>query len=92
MDASRHYEVRVRIEELSLPKGFNGVLPWVMIDSRPFLDMRQGIRPVPLAAGTIRRERDRVRPHVVHESNRQSRRSLPHRDDVRNRRAWRPEG
>ena len=35
--AIRHYEVGVRIGELSLGVGFNGVLPWGHIDNRPFL-------------------------------------------------------
>ena len=35
--AIRHYEVGVRIGELSLSKGFNGVLPWGHINNRPFL-------------------------------------------------------
>jgi hypothetical protein len=36
-DAIRHYEAGFRIGELSLGKGFDGVLPWVMINNRPFL-------------------------------------------------------
>jgi len=35
--AIRHYEVGVRIGELSLGVGFNGVLHWGHIDNRPFL-------------------------------------------------------
>jgi hypothetical protein len=35
--AIRHYEVGVRIGELSLGEGFNGVLHWGHIDNRPFL-------------------------------------------------------
>ena len=35
--AIRHYEVGVRIGELSLGVGFDGVLHWGHIDSRPFL-------------------------------------------------------
>jgi hypothetical protein len=35
--AIRHYEVGVRIGELSLAEGFNGVLHWGHIDNRPFL-------------------------------------------------------
>jgi len=41
-DAIRHYEVGVRIGELSFPAGFNGVLPWGLIDNRPFLRCLQG--------------------------------------------------
>jgi hypothetical protein len=36
-DAIRHYEVGLRIGELSLPQGFEGLLPWACIDNRPFL-------------------------------------------------------
>lgn len=35
--AVQHYEVGVRIGELSLGEGFDGVLPWGWIDNRPFL-------------------------------------------------------
>jgi len=35
--AIRHYEVGVRIGELSLGDGFDGVLSWGLIDNRPFL-------------------------------------------------------
>lgn len=36
-DAVRHYEVGVRIGELSLAPDFDGVLPWGHVDNRPFL-------------------------------------------------------
>ena len=35
--AMKHYEVGVRIGELSLGEGFDGVLPWGLIDNRPFM-------------------------------------------------------
>jgi tetratricopeptide (TPR) repeat protein len=35
--AMRHYEVGMRIGELSLGDGFDGVLSWGLIDNRPFL-------------------------------------------------------
>jgi hypothetical protein len=35
--AIRHYDVGVRIGELSLGDHFDGVLPWALIDNRPFL-------------------------------------------------------
>ncbi|MBU4318046.1 MAG: hypothetical protein KKF30_12345 [Proteobacteria bacterium] len=41
-DAIRHYEVGLRIGELSLGNGFTGVLPWGFIDNRPFLRCMQG--------------------------------------------------
>jgi hypothetical protein len=41
-DAIRHFEVGVRIGELSLPSGFDGLLPWGHIDNRPFLRCLHG--------------------------------------------------
>ena len=40
--AVRHYEVGVRIGELSLGDGFDGLLPWGSIDNRPFLRCLSG--------------------------------------------------
>lgn len=41
-DAVRHYEVGLRIGELSLGDDFTGVLPWDLIDNRPFLRCMHG--------------------------------------------------
>lgn len=41
-DAIRHYEVGLRIGELSLKRGFDGLLPWGRIDNRPFLRCMHG--------------------------------------------------
>jgi hypothetical protein len=41
-DAIRHYEVGVRIGELSLGEGFEAVLPWGLVDNRPFLRCLHG--------------------------------------------------
>lgn len=41
-DAIRHYEVGVRIGELSLPQDFDGLLPWGHIDNRPFMRCLHG--------------------------------------------------
>ena len=41
-EAVRHYAVGNRIGELSLGDGFDGVLPWGLIDNRPFLRCMQG--------------------------------------------------
>jgi tetratricopeptide (TPR) repeat protein len=41
-DALHHYEVGLRIGELSLPEGFEGLLPWGWIDNRPFLRCMSG--------------------------------------------------
>jgi len=40
--AVKHYEVGVRIGELSLEEGFDGVLPWGLIDNRPFMRCLHG--------------------------------------------------
>lgn len=40
--ALRHYEVGLRIGELSLAEGFDDVLPWGFIDNRPFLRCLHG--------------------------------------------------
>lgn len=40
--AMRHYEVGLRIGELSLPANFDGVLPWGLIDNRPFFRCLHG--------------------------------------------------
>lgn len=40
--AIRHYEVGVRIGDLSLREGFNGVLHWGHINNRPFLRCMHG--------------------------------------------------
>jgi len=41
-DAIRHFEVGVRIGELSLPPNFDGLLPWGLIDNRPFMRCLHG--------------------------------------------------
>ncbi len=41
-DAIRHYEVGLRIGELSLGPDFDGLLPWGHIDNRPFLRCMHG--------------------------------------------------
>ncbi|HUI79838.1 MAG TPA: hypothetical protein VLY24_18055 [Bryobacteraceae bacterium] len=41
-DAMRHYEVGFQIGELSLGKRSDGLLPWGMVDNRPFLRCMHG--------------------------------------------------
>ena len=41
-EAIRHYEVGVRIGELTLGLDFDGLLPWGLIDNRPFLRCMHG--------------------------------------------------
>ena len=40
--AVRHYDIGVKIGEISLGKDFNGLLPWGYIDNRPFLRCLHG--------------------------------------------------
>ncbi len=40
--AIRHYEAGLRIAELGLGAGFEGVLPWGLVDNRPFLRCLHG--------------------------------------------------
>lgn len=41
-EAIRHYAAGYRIGELSLPAGFDGLLPWGWVDNRPFLRCMHG--------------------------------------------------
>jgi hypothetical protein len=47
--ALRHYEVGLGIGALSLGTDFEGVLPWGLIDNRPFLPLPARRRPVVVA-------------------------------------------
>jgi hypothetical protein len=42
-DAMLHYEVGVKIGELSLTPDFDGLLPWGLMDNRPFLRCLNGL-------------------------------------------------
>ena len=76
-DAIRHYEVGVRIGELSLGADFDGLLPWGHIDNRPFLRCMHGYRSVPVATRPVRRGRARLRPDALAQPVRQPGRALP---------------
>jgi tetratricopeptide (TPR) repeat protein len=41
-DAMRYYEAGLRIGEMALGEGFDGLLPWGLIDNRPFLRCMHG--------------------------------------------------
>jgi tetratricopeptide (TPR) repeat protein len=41
-EAIQHYEASLRIGELSLGREFDGVLPWGLVDNRPFLRCMKG--------------------------------------------------
>jgi hypothetical protein len=43
-EAIRHYEVGLRVSELSLGGSFDGLLPWGLIENRPFLRCMHGYR------------------------------------------------
>jgi hypothetical protein len=85
--AIRHYEVGVRIGELSLGPDFEGLLPWGLIDNRPFLRCMHGF-----GLCLWRRERfeeaERVFERMLwlNPSDNQGIRFLI--DDVRARSAW----
>jgi len=52
-NAIRHYEVGLRIGELSLGDDFTGVLAWGLIDNRPFLRCMHGYGLVSLASRAL---------------------------------------
>ena len=57
--AIRHYDIGVKIGELSLGRDFTGLLPWGFINSRPFLRCLQGYGLCLWRLGRIR-EAERV--------------------------------
>jgi tetratricopeptide (TPR) repeat protein len=86
-DAIRHYEVGVRIGELSLDPGFNGLLPWGFIDNRPFLRCMHGFGLCLWQAGRFE-EAERIFSRMLwlNPSDNQGVRSLI--EVVRSRTAW----
>ena len=89
--ATRHYEVGVRIGELSLGDTFDGVLSWGLIDNRPFLRCLYGyglclwrLKRFEEAAGVFERIL------WLNPSDNQGARFVI--DQVRARRRWTPEG
>jgi hypothetical protein len=86
-DAIRHYEVGVRIGELSLGEGFAGLLPWGWIDNRPFLRCMQGFGLCLWRLGRFQ-EADRIFDRMLwlNPPDNQGVRFLI--DDVRARVAW----
>jgi len=86
-DAIRHYEVGVRIGELSLGEGFAGLLPWGWIDNRPFLRCMQGFGLCLWRLGRFQ-EADRIFDRMLwmNPSDNQGVRFMI--DDVRARVAW----
>ncbi len=86
-EAIRHYEVGVRIGELSLGPGFDGLLPWGHIDNRPFLRSMHGFGLSLWRLGRFE-EAERVFERMLwlNPSDNQGVRFLI--DDVRARAAW----
>ncbi len=86
-DAIRHYEAGLRIGELSLGEGFDGVLPWGSINNWPFLRCMNGFE---LCLWCLRRfeEAARIFDHMLwlNPSDNQGVRSLI--DEVRAKVVW----
>jgi tetratricopeptide (TPR) repeat protein len=89
--AIRHYEAGLRIGELSLPRGFDGVLTWGLINNRPFLRCMSGFGLSLWRLGRFQ-EADRVFERMLwlNPSDNQGARFLIR--DVRAGRPWRPDG
>jgi len=86
-EAIRHYEVGLRIGELSLGDAFNGVLSWSLIDNRPFLRCMHGYGLCLWRLGRFN-EAERVFERMLwlNPSDNQGVRFLI--DDVKARRRW----
>lgn len=76
-DAIRHFEAGFRIGELG--EHFEGVLPWGMIDNRPFLHCMHSFGLCHWRLGRFEEAGLRLRSHPLVESVRQPRRALPDR-------------
>jgi tetratricopeptide (TPR) repeat protein len=85
--AIRHYEVGVRIGELSLGENFEGLLPWGHINNRPFLRCLNGYGLCLWRLGRFK-EADDVFTRMLwlNPTDNQGVRFLIH--DVRNGEAW----
>ena len=91
MLAIRHYEVGVRIGELSLPPDFDGLLPWGHIDNRPFLRCLHGYGLCLWRLGRFE-EAERIFDRMLwlNPSDNQGIRGLI--DEVRSKTAWEDRG
>lgn len=88
-EAIRHYEVGVRIAELSLGDKFDGVLSWGHVDNRPFLRCVHGYGLCCWRLGRFEEaERTFVRVRWLNPSDNQGARFLL--GAVRARVAWTP--
>jgi tetratricopeptide (TPR) repeat protein len=88
--AIKHYEVGVRIGELSLGEQFNGVLPWGLIDNRPFLRCLHGYGLCAWRSGEFEEARQIFERMLwLNPSDNQGARFLL--NSVKDRREWEPE-
>ena len=69
--AVRHYDIGVKIGELSLGKDFDGLLPWGCMDNRPFLRCLSRLRPLPVALRPDEGCRKSIYPYALAQSHRQ---------------------
>ena len=60
-----HFERGVAIGELSLGEGFTGLLPWTLIDNRPFHRCLHGYGLLPLASWQVRGGEESLRVDTV---------------------------
>ncbi len=88
--AIKHYEVGLRIGELSLGEGFDGVLPWGLIDNRPYLRCLDGYGECIWRFGRFE-EAGRIFERMLwlNPSDNQGARFLLH--SVKDRQEWEPE-
>lgn len=88
--AVRYYEAGVRIGELSLPKSFDGLLPWGRIDNRPFLRCMSGYGLCLWRMGSVAKARGIFERMLwLNPSDNQGVRILL--ADIRAGRRWRPD-
>jgi hypothetical protein len=80
--AIRHYDVGLRIGELSFGENFDGLLPWEWIDNRPFLRCMNGLGLCLWRLGRFE-EAQKIFKHALAESLRQSRSAVSDRQCLR---------
>jgi hypothetical protein len=86
-EAILHYEVGVRIGELSLPAGFEGVLPWGALYNRPLLRCLHGYGSCLWRFGRLREAQAAFERNLSLNPN--DNQGVPFcREDVRNGRNW----
>jgi len=86
-EAMVHYEIGLRIGELSLEPGFEGLLPWVMLYNRPFLRALHGYGLCHWRLGRLR-EAEQVFERLLSLNPNDNQGARCCWDDVRNGRTW----